>query len=176
MLKLLGLIVVLIVIGGGGGELLQNLGDSSGPASREITKSLRDAKGPLTEAADRASSTHKARTTDCTTPRHPIAVTFSRSRYPNIVAHIKQSWKLGYPRTLRINREGADSRRDKLLRGIPTKPGYDRDEAPAAALRDTVKADVKYVPSSENRSAGARLGARIGPYCDGTRVRYFFTP
>ena len=38
--------------------------------------------------------------------------------------------------------------RDQLLQGIPTKPGYDRDEAPAAVLRRKVKADVRYVPSA----------------------------
>ena len=118
----------------------------------------------------------EAKTTGCKRPAKPVAVTFSRARYPNIVRHIELSWKRGYPRVLRINRAGADGRRDQLLEGIPTRPGYDRDEAPAAVLRATVRASVRYVPSSENRSAGSRLGSKIGPYCDGVRVRYRFTP
>ena len=36
------------------------------------------------------------------------------------------------------------------------------------------KADVRYVPSSENRSHGASLGARLEPFCNGTRFRYVF--
>jgi hypothetical protein len=36
------------------------------------------------------------------------------------------------------------------------------------------KADVRYVPSSENRSHGATLGDRLEPFCNGTRFRYVF--
>lgn len=106
--------------------------------------------------------------------RAMATVTLSVKKYPNIIAHIQRSWQLGYPRVLRIHRAGADARRDALLRGIPTRPGFDRDEAPAAVLRSTVRADVAYVPSSENRSAGATLGAAISRYCDGAPVRYRF--
>lgn len=101
------------------------------------------------------------------------------SKYPNIVKDIKHSWTLGYPKTLTINRLWVDRRRDKLLNGpngLPTKPGFDRDEAPAAVLRDTVRAYVAYVPSRENRSAGASLGHQISDLCDGVRVRYRFIP
>lgn len=84
--------------------------------------------------------------------RAMATVTLSVKKYPNIIAHIQRSWQLGYPRVLRIH----------------------RDEAPAAVLRSTVRADVAYVPSSENRSAGATLGAAISRYCDGAPVRYRF--
>lgn len=105
-----------------------------------------------------------------------MAIHFSRAEYPNIISHIKKSWRLGYRHVLRINRPGADERRDAALAGIPTKEGFDRDEAPAAVLRKRVKTDIAYVPSSENRSAGASLGAQIAPYCNGVRVRYRFDP
>ena len=36
------------------------------------------------------------------------------------------------------------------------------------------KADVRYVPSSENRSHGASLGAKLADFCNGTRFRYVF--
>lgn len=110
----------------------------------------------------------------CSRPDHIVAIHFSRAEYPNIIRHIKRSWRLGYRRVLRINRSGADERREKALAGIPTKDGFDRDEAPAAVLRKRWQADVAYVPSSENRSAGASLGNQIGPYCNGVRVRYRF--
>lgn len=115
-----------------------------------------------------------AKRTHCS--RRPALVTFSRRKYPNIVRHIEESWAKGYPRALTIHRVGASDRRDRLLAGIPTRDGYDRDEAPATALRATVKADVRYVPSRENEAAGSSLGGQIAPYCDGARVTYRFTP
>jgi hypothetical protein len=33
---------------------------------------------------------------------------------------------------------------------------------------------VRYVPSPENRSHGASLGARLEPFCNGTRFRYVY--
>jgi hypothetical protein len=112
----------------------------------------------------------------CRRPSHDVRITFSKSDYPNIIRHIKYSFRIGYPKRLVIWRKGADQRRDQLLQGIPTKPGYDRDEAPAAVLRKKVKADVRYVPSGENRSAGSSLGRQISGYCNGVHVRYRFTP
>lgn len=112
----------------------------------------------------------------CLRPDGIVEIHFSKSEYPNIIRHIKKSWRLGYRRVLRINRPGADERREKALAGIPTKEGFDRDEAPAAVLRKRWRADVAYVPSGENRSAGASLGAQIAPYCNGVRVRYRFDP
>jgi hypothetical protein len=72
------------------------------------------------------------------------------------------------------------------LRDLPTRDGYDRDEYPPAVGRGVGpglergrnprgwKADVRYVPSSENRSHGASLGAHLEKFCDGTRFRYAF--
>ncbi len=118
----------------------------------------------------------------CDTPKRVREIEFSRRRYPNIIKHIKRSYRLGYPRKLKINRDGADRRRDKLLSRtdsqgrllFPTRSGFDREEAPAAVLRKKVDASVMYVPSSENRSAGASLGNQIEGLCDGVRVRYDF--
>ena len=89
-----------------------------------------------------------------------------------------------------INRKGADARRDRLLEDIPTRAGFDRDEYPAAVGRGKANgdqrglvrginpvgwmADVAYVPSSENRSHGSSLGAKLRPFCDGTKFQYAF--
>ena len=85
-----------------------------------------------------------------------------------------------------LNRPGADARRDRLLGGFPTREGFDRDEYPPAVGRGNGKglargtrprgwrADVAYVPSSENRSHGAVLGIKLRRFCDGTRFRYVF--
>jgi hypothetical protein len=111
----------------------------------------------------------------CEYPTTVQDLEFSAARYPNIREHYVHAVARGWPRIMVIDREGADGRRDRLLRGIPTKAGYDRDEAPAAVLREGWLADVEYVPSSENRRQGASLGAQIRPFCNGVRVRYVWT-
>src|SRR5664279_1545935 len=120
----------------------------------------------------RPHRTHRHPAGRCIRVPYPIVVRLLRVRYPHIVAHIVRSWRRGYPRILRIHRAGAATRRRLLLAHVTTRPGYDRDEEPAAVLRRTVRADVAYVPARENRAAGASLGDQLRPYCDGQRVRY----
>lgn len=125
--------------------------------------------------------------TTCTRPRNVVDLVFSSARYPNIEAHFRKALDRGWPRILVINRKGADDRRDRLLRDIPTKPGFDRDEYPPAVGRGAGRAGLKrgrnptgwrasvmYVPSSENQSHGSRLGRLLSPWCNGTRFRYVF--
>jgi len=35
-------------------------------------------------------------------------------------------------------------------------------------------ANIRYVPSSENRSHGSTLGAKLRRFCDGQKFRYVF--
>ena len=52
----------------------------------------------------------------------------------------------------------------RALQGIPTRSGFDRDEYPPAVAREGGKgAHVRYVRSSENRSAGPTWGTSYGP-------------
>src|SRR3954465_4075138 len=70
--------------------------------------------------------------------QHPAGVqniTFSKTKYPHIRAHFRASLRRGWPRTLVLNRPGADARRERLLRDIPTRAGSDRDEYPPAVGR-----------------------------------------
>ena len=123
----------------------------------------------------------------CTKTKTVKRIVFSKARYPNIRAHYVRAVRNGWPRILVINRKGAKQRRAKLLTGIPTVDGYDRDEYPPAvgrgrgtkALKRGInpigwKADVEYVPSSENQSHGAKLGAKLKKLCNGVRFRYIF--
>lgn len=122
----------------------------------------------------------------CAKPRGIQRLVFDRDKYPNIRRHFRAALRKGWPRRLIVNRRGADARRDRLLEGIPTKDGFDRDEYPPAVGRGKGKglergrhprgwkASVRYVPSSENRSHGASLGAKLEPFCNGTRFRYAF--
>lgn len=113
-------------------------------------------------------------------PGRIAIVELPRAKYPHIVAHIEDSWDAGYPRTLRVNRPGADGRRSRLLgwwearHPQPTGDGKDLDEEPAAVLRRSWKASVRPIAAHENRSAGATLGAQLRGVPNGACVRYDF--
>lgn len=113
-------------------------------------------------------------------------ITFSKTKYLNIRKHFLAALRKGWPRTLVLNRTGADKRRARLLEGVATKRGYDRDEYPPALGRGQGKgltkgsdptgwrADVKLVPSGENRSHGSVMGLKLRRFCSGTKFRYVF--
>jgi hypothetical protein len=123
----------------------------------------------------------------CTKPRAVQRLVFSARKYPHIRSHYQAAVRKGWPKILVLNRPGADARRDRLLEDIPTRAGQDRDEYPPAVGRGKGKglgrgtdprgwkADVRYVPSSENRSHGSSLGAKLRRFCNGTRFRYAFS-
>ncbi len=122
----------------------------------------------------------------CVRPSRVAKIGLSKTRYPNIRRHYLRALRKGWTAVLVLNRTGAGARRDRLLEGVPTKPGYARDEYPPAAGRGRGrglthgahptgwKADVAYVPSHENRSHGSTLGTKLRHYCNGTRFRYVF--
>ena len=133
------------------------------------------------------SATSATAITQCLRPEGVQQLVFSAAKYPNVRRHFRRAvLRRGWPRRLVLNRRGADERRDRLLRDIPTRDGFDRDEYPPAVGRGRGpglergrqprgwKGDVRYVPSSESRSHGASLGAQLSPFCDGTRFRYVF--
>jgi hypothetical protein len=127
------------------------------------------------------------RTRGCTKPTRVTSISFSKTKYPNIRRHFLDAVRKGWPRTLVLNRPGASARRDRLLRDIPTKPGFDRDEYPPAVGRGKGPgltrgvhpvgwmADVRCVLSAENRSHGSALGSKLRRFCNGTRFRYVFS-
>jgi hypothetical protein len=89
-----------------------------------------------------------------------------------------------------IDREHAAAHRAQSLRGIPTwgqlspadhrridpqnpNTPHDRDEVPPAmALEGGTGADVAYIVSSVNRSAGSIMRHQLAPYCDNQAFRY----
>ena len=137
-----------------------------------------------------SSPTPVAPRRSCSRPRAVQVLVFSRRRYPNIRRHAIRAVRKGWPRVMVLNRPGAAERRARLLDGIPTRRGYDRDEYPAAVGRGRPngrsralvrgtdprgwKADVMYVRSRENRSHGSSLGSKLRRLCNGTRFRYAF--
>jgi hypothetical protein len=112
-----------------------------------------------------------ATTAGCARADGVVTIAISSTKYPAVLAHIARAVRGGWPQVLTINRTGADGRRAKALADIPTKPDMDRDEWPMAFARRSWRADVAYVPSSQNRGAGASIGIKLRRYCDGVRFR-----
>ncbi len=123
----------------------------------------------------------------CAKPSGIQQIGFSATKYPNIRRHFLDAVHQGWPSILVIDRTGASSRRDRLLSGVATKDGYDRDEYPPAMGRGRGssgltrganpvgwRASVRLVPSSENRSHGSVMGIKLRRFCSGTRFRYRF--
>jgi hypothetical protein len=129
---------------------------------------------------------HPTGESGCQRPSSVQSISFSKIKYRNIRRHAQRAIRKGWPSVLVINRPGADARRDRLLESWDTKRGYDRDEYPPAVGRGRGagltrgsnprgwRADVAYVPSSENRSHGSALGTKLRRFCDGTKFRYVF--
>jgi len=72
----------------------------------------------------------------CTRPSGVQRLVFRRREYPNIRRHFRAALRRGWPKVMVLNRPGADARRDRLLEGVATRPGVDRDEHPAAVWRN----------------------------------------
>jgi filamentous hemagglutinin len=99
-------------------------------------------------------------------------VTVSKTRFPESAQHIEDAIGAGNPGSLTIDRGGAVARRRDSLRGIETRPGLDRDEYPPAMFSEGGKgASVRHISASDNRGAGACIGAQCRGLPDGARVR-----
>jgi hypothetical protein len=107
----------------------------------------------------------------CTIVKKTASVGLSKTKYREVRAHWDRAIAKGYPRILTVHRKGAERRRARLLAGIDSAPGQDRDEYPMAMARTTVKADVELVDSSQNRGAGSVQGTKLRRYCSGQRLK-----
>jgi hypothetical protein len=104
----------------------------------------------------------------CVSVPLPVVVLLDPRRHERILAHVREALDVGEPFVLHIDRADADRHRAASLRGWPTRRGWHRDEYPPAATAEGgAGADVQFVPSSENESAGAVMRARLAPFCDG---------
>lgn len=107
----------------------------------------------------------------CRLVDRPVAVVLAG--YPNVLDHAADAVRAGRPRVLHIARGEATAHRRQSLRGIPTRPGQDRDEyPPAVSAEGGTGASVRYVASRENRASGARTGLALRGFCDGQAFTY----
>lgn len=129
----------------------------------------------------------------CRTQKGYVRIGVSVSKYPHVWRHVVDARAgrntgsdgttivrngLRWPTVLVKNDQGEDGRRAAAFAasGVKTKHGFDRDEYPAAVLRSSTLADIRYVPSSENRSQGANMGNQLREWCNGQRVRLVRVP
>ncbi len=93
-------------------------------------------------------------------------------KYPESAGHIEDAQKDGHPDILTIDRNGAKGRRAESMQGQPAVPGKDRDEYPPAMFEEGGKgSSVRPIAPSDNRGAGACIGAQFRGLPDGSRVR-----
>jgi hypothetical protein len=200
---ILFLVVVLALVGAINGPpaYAATCADYSNQAAAQDAHDTRDADGdgiyceslpcPCAKPSDAGGDPHPdppagTNPTGCVRPSAVQNISFSKTKYPNIRRHFLDALRKGWPRTLVLNRSGADARRDRLLASYPTRSGLDRDEYPPAVGRGKGpglergvnprgwRADVRYVPSHENRSHGSTMGIKLRRFCNGTHFRYVF--
>lgn len=94
-----------------------------------------------------------------------------------VIAHAQAAIRQGAPVELILERTGAAQRRKASLRGIKTRPGFDRDEyPPAISAQGGAGADVLLIPRSSNRAQGASMRAQLAPYCNGQHFIFYDLP
>lgn len=161
MSRVLTFLLLVVLALAGGGALVAGVPGAPGDPSPTGT-----ATGPGPSAPVGSADPATCRRADRT-----VEVGLSRTRYPEVRRHWERAIARGWPRTLTVRRRGAAGRRTRLLRGIATAPGKDRDEYPMAMARTGVAADVALVDSGQNRGAGAVQGVKLRRWCSGQRFR-----
>ncbi|WIM38496.1 excalibur calcium-binding domain-containing protein [Paenibacillus sp. PK4536] len=125
----------------------------------------------MTDTSTKEDASKSASIIDDTT--YDTVVKFPAAKYPQTASHIMTAIAKGKPAVCTIDRSGAETSRKEALAGIATKEDYDRDEWPMAiCVEGGEGADVAYVESSDNRSAGSWLGNKLSDYSDGTRILF----
>jgi RHS repeat-associated protein len=102
----------------------------------------------------------------------PVDIVVPGDKYPEAAGHIRDAQGNGQPDVLTIDRGGSKGHRREAMRGNPVAPGQDRDEYPPALTSEGGKgASVRPISPSDNRGAGACIGAQCSGLPDGTRIR-----
>lgn len=126
----------------------------------------------------------------CRITKRVVIVHLDHRQDRGTLRHVWAAVAAGEPGLLHIRRSEAKANRRASLRGIPPwgelskaqrqrlDPDHwdvmhDRDEYPPAMADEGGRgADVRYVLSSDNRSAGQAMGAQLAPFCDEQKFRF----
>jgi hypothetical protein len=93
-----------------------------------------------------------------------------RAKYPDAAGHVSRAIAQGHPRVLTIGDPAtAAARGREALRGMPMRPGYDRDEFPPKKFEERPKSR-EYMNIHDNRGSGASMGNQLRGRPPGTRV------
>lgn len=99
-------------------------------------------------------------------------VIVEKDKYPQTAEHIVTAIKKGMPEFVTLGREDAAERRKESLKGMKTRPEYDRDEWPMACFREGgAGADIWYIAREDNRGSGSAIGQQMRGIPDGSVVR-----
>jgi hypothetical protein len=113
-------------------------------------------------------------TAGCKRPGKVVIVNLDNRKHRPVLRHAWDAIRDGHPEVLHIARYEAEENRRASLRGrSDDDPDTDLDEyPPAMADEGGAGASVRAIDSSANRSAGAVMGNRLRPFCNGVRFRY----
>lgn len=98
----------------------------------------------------------RARLPAPTLARNHVVVDLDNVRHRHILNHVFDARRKGQPRVLHIRRYEATANRRESLRGIPTKPRYDRHEYPPAMSNEGGK-EGRRALRAERRKPQRRL-------------------
>jgi RHS repeat-associated protein len=99
-------------------------------------------------------------------------VTIDSAKYPQTAEHVHDAQAAGQPSLVTVDRSGAAGRRAEAMQGTQPTRGLDRDEYPPAVAREGgAGASVRPINPSDNRGAGASVGAQLRDVADGEKVK-----
>ncbi|MGD0838089.1 MAG: NucA/NucB deoxyribonuclease domain-containing protein, partial [Polyangia bacterium] len=105
---------------------------------------------------------------------HDVILEIDRSVYREASDHIEEAIADGKPGIVTTG-GNSTANRAASLEGIPTWPGFDRDEWPMAMFKEGgANADIRYIDPSDNRGLGSSIGAALRGLGPGTRVKFAF--
>lgn len=104
-------------------------------------------------------------------PEYYVVIVDS-TKYPQTAEHIRIAIKKGMPEYVTLGRDEASDRRKESLKGIKTRPEYDRDEWPMACfIEGGAGADVCYIDRGDNRGSGSNIGQQMRGIPNGSMIR-----
>ena len=152
---------------GGGCEAMAAAACAATPGCREAVSATAKACG---DAADKIGDWIFNEATGDGEKVHDVVV--PADKYPESAGHIRDAQNNGHSDVLTVDREGARRRRAEAMRGHAPVPNKDRDEYPPAVFGEGGRgASVRPINPSDNRGAGACIGAQCRTLPDGSRVR-----